>query len=524
MMDSWDILHETMEKVNNFLGDYLISELDENRVPMNEDCPLSPSNTEPCPDLEQLTCDSVTRESEEMSPQPRARSNTWPRRQFGLEPCETATGQPLPLVSEEGSLDHLGVEGSPSVAQLGAVTVEVTQNTQPVHRKNSRRNPWGNCSYSDLIEQAILSSPEKRLTLNQIYDWLISSVSYFSDRQDTVASSGWKNSIRHNLSLHQRFVKVPNEDSGKSSWWTLCPDTKVVTKQRRRATYGESREKIKKRAELARNRGRLMKSYTSSSLYPGSQYQETATLSPLSPFRNRSNSSASSCDENSMSIFSSDDNCLSPFRQRSYSNSNISSASQSSIAMVSDLSSFSSQQQFNCFKDDLSTDLDGIKMEDLSLGRDFMKEYLNPPGVQFESQLDVSSDAIGHDRLEHQSVTQNDNVLNHKNVTILEPRDNDMVCQTVMNNMYPSFNQKTFQLLDEKRKTMIETKLSQLLQEKDQLQSCIVSKLDNHATVPSQFDLKIKLLQDELDRLEKYSSRVCPSPFQSQNLQNSQFV
>ena len=57
-------------------------------------------------------------------------------------------------------------------------------------------------------------------------------------------------------------------------------------------------------------------------------------------------------------------------------------------------------------------------MEDLSLGRDFMKEYLNPPGVQFESQLDVSSDAIGHDRLEHQSVTQNDNVLNHKNVTV----------------------------------------------------------------------------------------------------------
>ena len=51
------------------------------------------------------------------------------------------------------NLSFTGVEGSPSVAQLGAVTVEVTQNTQPVHRKNSRRNPWGNCSYSDLIEQ-----------------------------------------------------------------------------------------------------------------------------------------------------------------------------------------------------------------------------------------------------------------------------------------------------------------------------------------------------------------------------------
>ena len=40
--------------------------------------------------------------------------------------------------------------------------------------------------------QAILSSPDKRLTLNQVYDWLISNVSYFSDRQDTAASAGWK--------------------------------------------------------------------------------------------------------------------------------------------------------------------------------------------------------------------------------------------------------------------------------------------------------------------------------------------
>ena len=37
-----------------------------------------------------------------------------------------------------------------------------------------------------------MSSTEKRLTLNQIYDWLISSVMYFSERQDNVASSGWK--------------------------------------------------------------------------------------------------------------------------------------------------------------------------------------------------------------------------------------------------------------------------------------------------------------------------------------------
>ncbi|KAG9355538.1 hypothetical protein JZ751_000376 [Albula glossodonta] len=32
-----------------------------------------------------------------------------------------------------------------------------------------------------------------------------------------------KNSIRHNLSLHSRFVRVQNEGTGKSSWWMLNP-------------------------------------------------------------------------------------------------------------------------------------------------------------------------------------------------------------------------------------------------------------------------------------------------------------
>ena len=34
-----------------------------------------------------------------------------------------------------------------------------------------------------------------------------------------------QNSIRHNLSLHSKFVRVQNEGTGKSSWWMLNPDT-----------------------------------------------------------------------------------------------------------------------------------------------------------------------------------------------------------------------------------------------------------------------------------------------------------
>ena len=37
--------------------------------------------------------------------------------------------------------------------------------------------------------------------------------------------SSFQNSIRHNLSLHSKFVRVQNEGTGKSSWWMLNPDT-----------------------------------------------------------------------------------------------------------------------------------------------------------------------------------------------------------------------------------------------------------------------------------------------------------
>ena len=39
--------------------------------------------------------------------------------------------------------------------------------------------------------------------------------------------------MRHNLSLHSRFVKVQNESSGKSSWWTVNLDAKSTRGRRR---------------------------------------------------------------------------------------------------------------------------------------------------------------------------------------------------------------------------------------------------------------------------------------------------
>ncbi|KAG8451219.1 hypothetical protein GDO86_003455 [Hymenochirus boettgeri] len=102
--------------------------------------------------------------------------------------------------------------------------------------KSSRRNAWGNLSYANLITKAIESSPERRLTLSQIYDWMFRFVPYFKDKGDSNSSAGWKNSIRHNLSLHTRFIRVQNEGTGKSSWWMLNPEGGKTGKTPRRRT------------------------------------------------------------------------------------------------------------------------------------------------------------------------------------------------------------------------------------------------------------------------------------------------
>ena len=59
-------------------------------------------------------------------------------------------------------------------------------------KHGARRNPWGNLSYADLIAKAIESSVEKRLTLAQIYDWIVLNVPYFRDKGDNNSAAGWK--------------------------------------------------------------------------------------------------------------------------------------------------------------------------------------------------------------------------------------------------------------------------------------------------------------------------------------------
>uniref|UniRef100_A0ACB8E646 Uncharacterized protein n=1 Tax=Sphaerodactylus townsendi TaxID=933632 RepID=A0ACB8E646_9SAUR len=74
-------------------------------------------------------------------------------------------------------------------------------------------------SYMAMIQFAINSTERKRMTLKDIYSWIEDHFPYFKH----VAKPGWKNSIRHNLSLHDMFVRETPANS-KISFWTIHPE------------------------------------------------------------------------------------------------------------------------------------------------------------------------------------------------------------------------------------------------------------------------------------------------------------
>ena len=132
----------------------------------------------------------------------------------------------LDELEEDSSLEKLEESIDNSTEEATSTTsvseVDKSQKKSAVGIRRQEKPPY---SYIALIVMAIQASPNKRCTLSEIYQFLQQRFPFFRGTYQ-----GWKNSVRHNLSLNECFIKLPKGlgRPGKGHYWTIDPSAEFM--------------------------------------------------------------------------------------------------------------------------------------------------------------------------------------------------------------------------------------------------------------------------------------------------------
>uniref|UniRef100_F1L7P1 Forkhead box protein F1 n=1 Tax=Ascaris suum TaxID=6253 RepID=F1L7P1_ASCSU len=162
----------------------------------------------------------------------------------------------------------MGANSSGSIASaLGPLQFKSEDEEDKGRRKRGgKRQEKPPYSYIALIAMAIHAKPDRRATLTEIYTYLQNNFDFFRGEYN-----GWKNSIRHNLSLNECFVKLPKSSggrSGKGHQWTIDQNCDFL--------FEEGSYRRRPRGYKARNRGNEFSNAQLDAVCTGSVAAESA--------------------------------------------------------------------------------------------------------------------------------------------------------------------------------------------------------------------------------------------------------